>query len=567
VKIDAFLFLQFSDIAHHVRARQDFGQVPLLFIDPGLAEEALKQGLNPQHFSYRPLAVGRHFQARITQEAATRASAIDLALTEQRQRLFGSGVFQGWDQGTLRLFFVRALVAKYLGEICDRTFGEAVVGLYRPSKPQLFYFDSFLTTDLFALSSQRWRIVDHYDEVGHWVPDHAAHCYDFAQIAQMIAADPSQAITHIPTCYQDHAHYTAEIARAFASNIDLPSAFWDIPVRRRAPMQARIDSVPRDHISDRALLYRDAARQVLTEQLGTLVPERRALQCQVDALADRCFMQALNYEGLLDVLRGARPHMVITDHDTGSNGPLFSVAARLGAPITVLPHSSYPTGAIPHSLQVRVIERDGFATPTRTVWGEKVRTTAVHLGAAAKPIARQRVQTLCLLVNTLSSQGLSYVDFASLSRLHHALSLQCAERGVRLIVRLKPNGAALQMASTALRTSAESLQATIDCPIREIAQRTDLCICFGQPTSAGIEFLSHGSHVIHASDQLWPSDYPTSPAYLTDDTVPSYDCTQALYEVGALLADDAVFRQRADAQRHRFMQRLTARDGQLFELP
>lgn len=565
VKIDAFLFLQRSDIAHHLRAGHDFGTAPLIFIDPGLAEEALKQGIDPQNFSYRPLSVGPHFHARIATEAATRAAALDQALTAHRQRLFGQGVFQGWDQGPMRLFFIRALVAKYLGELCERSFGEAAIGLYRPDKPQLFYFDSFLTTDLFAAGSARWRIVDHYADTAHWVPDHAAHCWDFADVARLASSGQAHAVTHIATCYHHHPHYVAEIERAFPANIDLPSPHWDIPVRRQGAMKVPLTSLPRDCVSDAALLYREAARQVLSEQLGTLVPSRPALQAQVDALAERCLVQAINYEGLRDSLRGTRPHFVITDHDTGSNGPLFSVAARLGAPITVLPHSSYVTGAIPHPLNVRVVERDGFATPTRSVWGEKVRTTGVQLGPVAAPTPRERAATVCLLVNTLASQGLSYIDFAGLARFHRALALQCAARGAELIVRLKPNNAGLRMASSALSVPSEALQTVLDMKIDDIARRTDLCICYGEPTTAGIEFLASGSYLMHASDQRWPADYLTSPAFLTDGTVPSFVLDEALAETDALLADDTLFRQRADAQRTRFLPRLTARDGRIFD--
>ncbi|HNJ83484.1 MAG TPA: hypothetical protein PKZ28_07620, partial [Piscinibacter sp.] len=95
--------------------------------------------------------------------------------------------------------------------------------------------------------------------------------------------------------------------------------------------------------------------------------------------------------------------------------------------------------------------------------------------------------------------------------------------------------------------------------------RTDLCVCYGEPTTAGIEFLATGAHLMHASDQLWPADCLTSPAFIGDGTVPSFFLDEALAETGALLADAALFRQRADAQRARFLPRLTARDGRIFD--
>ena len=111
-------------------------------------------------------------------------------------------------------------------------------------------------------------------------------------------------------------------------------------------------------------------------------------------------------------------------------------------------------------------------------------TVGTQLGPVADPQPRERATTVCLLVNTLASQGLSYIDFAGLARFHRALAMQCTAHGAQLIVRLKPNNAGLRMASSALSLPAEALQAVLDTKIEQIAQRTDLCVCYGEPTTA-----------------------------------------------------------------------------------
>lgn len=133
-------------------------------------------------FDYRPLDVGRHLQARVTAEAMNRAQALDRLLYRERVKLFGQGEFQGWDVSVSRLFFVRALMARELGVICDRSFSESSIGVFRPTRPQQFYFDSFVTTDLFTAGSPRWKVVDHYDTTLNWVDDSNASCFDFDQI-------------------------------------------------------------------------------------------------------------------------------------------------------------------------------------------------------------------------------------------------------------------------------------------------------------------------------------------------------------------------------------------------
>jgi hypothetical protein len=568
MKIDAFLFLQRSDIAHFASRAANFVGVPQIFIDPGLMDSAIQHGLDPSRFDYRPLQVGRHLQARITSEALTRAATIDQALTTQRLRLLGPAPMQGWDQGPLRLFLIRVLTARYLGEICDAAFPEASIGLFRPNKPQQFYFDSFVSTDAFAdactAGSARFKVIDHYDATANWVADATANCFDFTEIRRRVEAGQARAVTHIPTCYHHLASFQAEIARAFASNIDLPSPFWDIPVRRDRPLWQRIDALPRDQVETGCVTYHERARQVFETHLGDLLPQRSALHQQAECMAAQSYMQALNYRGLRQALNGARPHFVLTDHDTGSNGPLFSVAAELGAPITVLPHSSYPTGAIPHSLNVRVIERAGFATPTRSVWGEKVATLGVRLGKPVARVDRSRVRTVCLLMNTMFSQGLSHIDFAGLSNFHAQLVPLCERHGASVLVRLKPNGAGVALAAKVLRISADDLHTVLRAPIEEVATLTDLCITYGEPTTAGIDFLAAGSLVLHTGEQLWPSDYLTSPAYMGDGMVAAHDDARALVEIEALLADEARYRSAVATQGERFTQRVATADARIF---
>jgi hypothetical protein len=90
-------------------------------------------------------------------------------------------------------------------------------------------------------------------------------------------------------------------------------------------------------------------------------------------------------------------------------------------------------------------------------------------------------------------------------------------------------------------------------------------VSYGEPTSAGIDFLSLGSYLIHSSNQTWPSDFWAAPSYIGDGTVPVYTDAEALLEVEALLSNTAYFTQCADQQRSRFTSHLTAKDGHIFD--
>jgi hypothetical protein len=120
------------------------------------------------------------------------------------------------------------------------------------------------------------------------------------------------------------------------------------------------------------------------------------------------------------------------------------------------------------------------------------------------------------------------------------------------------------MAASAFEMSAEALLADLRRPIEQVAEQTDLCIAYGEPTTAIIEFISRGSHLLHSSEQTWPSDYWIAPAFVADGTVCSRNDAATLAEVATLLADESLFRQRAQAQQQRYVQRLARADEALF---
>lgn len=561
MSVDALLLLQRSDVAA-VRAHADaWSGVPLVCIDPGLLDDALAAGLDPERLDYRPLDVGPRFQSRLATEAMTRALRADQALARERERLWGDGAFDGWDHVPLRFLFLRAAIARRLGELCARAFPERRVGLLRPTVPAQFYFDSFVATDAFVQASDRFVVVDAYDEVEHRVADASARCWDLDWIARH-ARDGAPAIVHVPTVWSHVRHYGAELARAFGRVIELPSPLWDVPLwDGRCPMRPLAEA----DVPPQAQAYRERARATLAAHLADLGPGPGAVALQADALADQCRLQAVHYLGLRRALQGTRPHLVTTEHDTGAVGPLFSVAHAIGAGITVLPHSSYPTQPLPHPFRVVAVERDGFASTVRTVAGEPVRTRAFRLAPRPAPAPRPRVRSVCLLVNTMASRGISHIDFAGLVAFHRALADACARHDAGLQVRLKPGASCAAVVAPALGATAASLQQALDAPIERLAAQVDLCVAYGELTSAAIEFMEAGAAVMHVSRERRPTDLVNASALSTMATLPTLDHEDAIARLEALLGDPDAWRRALDAQRAEYAARLSARSERVFD--
>ena len=557
---DALVVLQRSDVDHIAAHRERFAATKLLFIDPGILDAALQAGL--PDYELRRLDVSRDISALAYGQAMTLASQIDLELTEQRLTLLGSGLLHGWDLGLLYLTLQRAFTTRALGHAIEAAFAEPRLGLLRPANPALFNWDSMLSADIVGADASRWSIVDGYSHGRYWNPALLDLCFDGAGIRAAVDAGRGGCITHIPTCFYDADTFTGAIGRAFAHNIDLPGLYCDVPVRRGegAPLLRRLGDTPFD---DACSAYRERARETFLRALAPLIPHQAALALQADTFARRSHLQAVNFKILQRALAGTRPHFVLGDHDIGNNGPLFSIAAELGSAITVLPHSAYPTTLMPHARRVTVVERDGVGVPVRTVLGQPVATRAVRFRGAVQAVPRHEPRRICLLLNTMLSESLSYVELFALIPFFNNLSALAQSRGWDLAVRCKPSTPALSVVASALKMPPGYFTRTMAQPIDAVAREADVCIAFGEPTSATIAFFDAGSYLIHVSEQDWPADYViTTP--LKGSLMPSMRCDAALADLDALMRDPALYAARQQAQAEAYAARRLGAHDTLF---
>ncbi|WP_088281772.1 hypothetical protein [Ideonella sp. A 288] len=563
--VDALVVLQRSDVDHLAAHAERYADTPLLFVDPGILDAALQAGL--KHYELRRLDVGRDISALAFAEAMTLAASIDLALTRERHALWGDGAFHGWDQTVLYLTLQRAFTMRLIGRAIERAFPEPRLGLLRPDNAALFNWDSMLSTEVVGADRERWQVVDRYASGRYWNPALFELCFDFDGVRARAEAGDAQALTHIPTCFYDAGRFEAAIAAAFERNIDLPGAYCDVPVRRGPGLLLQRLADAGGAAADASVaVYRERARQVLIDHLAPLVPSAHALARQVEVFAQRCHQQAANFLGLREALAGQRPYVVLADHDIGCNGPLFSLAAALEAPVTVLPHSAYPTTRMPHAQRVTVVERDGLAVPVCTVLGQPVAVRPVRFRGTVEVPPRPALRRVCLLLNTMLAEGLSYVELFALIGFHKALSALCERHDRDLVVRLKPSTPALSVVASALGRPVGDFMRTMQAPIEAVAQDSDLCIAFGEPTSGTIAFFDAGSHVVHVSEQDWPTDYViTTP--LKGTLMPSMRCAEALADLEHLFTDPAAWGQRHQAQAAAYAARRRGAHDTLFPDP
>lgn len=542
--VDALVVLQRSDVAHLVANRERFEDVKLVFFDPGMFDDALAQGLKAHDF--RHLELEPDLQARAVTLAAARSTELDQRLAAIRRQLFDGAVFDGWDVGLFQHALVRLHLARSIGDALEQALPGQRLGVLRPDEPQQLYFDSCLVPDLVARDPARWCIFDRYTGARLYNAAAYQHVFDAQAVATALRERAVGALTHVPTCFYDARRIVDEVSRVTDHWLDLPSLMWDVPThRQRVPLRP-LSSV--EGINPACDEYARQATDVLAQSLADLLPQSasRTLQCR--SWAERCRMQAVNYTTMLEAMRGRAPDFVVTDHDVGNNGPLFSLAATLGARVFVLPHSGHPALLLPHARRVTAIERAGHGSPVRTVLGHRVPVRPVLWGEPPTPPRADRVSRVCLLLNTGHTDGLSYNDLFALRAFHAPLAQLCRQQGVELVVRLKPGAPTLRLMSGALATPVEQLAHSVTLPFAEIVQGTQLCVAFGEPSTGVLSFLEAGATVVNACPQAWPSDPLACPPLVADGVVPSLTLNEALQSIQRQLIDPATWRGERDRQ-------------------
>ena len=562
-RVERLLVLQGSDLNEVVTRRERFAQTQLLFIDPGLLDDAAMRGL--PNLRFVPLDTDPDFQARAASEALSLATLVDLRLSRLRASIWPGARLQGWDVALFQLPLQRLHVSRELGRAFAAAWDGSRLALLRPAAVQRMYFDSSLSADLFTEGAPGlFEPAGAYEAVLHSPAAPLASVLDAGLLRQAMAGGHVTLLTHLPTCYYDRDWLARQISRAHRFTLDLPSPYWDVPVHRGASPVVATERADRAHLAQ-AQRYAEQAREVLEETLGHLMREPQARAAQLDEWSTRCCWQALSYLALRDGLSGTRPAFLLADQDTGLNGPLFSVADELGSSLLVVPHSGHPSTLLPHGRLVRVIERPGFGTTARTVLGQAIVAEPVRMQPRLPRQPRTAVRRICLMLNAIHAVGLNHFEISALASFHAALAGQCRAIGVELSVRTKPNAPAVCLLSSFLREDPQALIAHVSRPLPEVAAQSDICITFGEPTTGILPFLESGCLVLHVSPQRWPTDYLTCLPLIHAGVIPSLDGAAGVQYLHRMMVNPAAFAEASRLQGEAFELRAAPARADLFQ--
>jgi hypothetical protein len=222
---------------------------------------------------------------------------------------------------------------------------------------------------------------------------------------------------------------------------------------------------------------------------------------------------------------------------------------------------------LPHARRVIAVERAGYGCQPRSVLGQSVALRPVRFAHRVTPRDHREVKTVCLLLNSMQTEGLSHVDAHALAAFYRPLAALCEAARVELILRPKPGAPALSVLSSALGVQPARLVQHTTQPLEQLAQATQLCLAYGEPTTGVAPFLDGGSLVLQVNEQRWPTDYTVCLPLVRDGVIPLLDHAHALQRVQGLLADAGRFNLEKSAQNQAFRERCLGAHDHVFADP
>ena len=530
---------QMSDVIYIKDNLGSYSEDEFIVTDPQILELAHTNKIQNCHL--KRINVRPDDFKKALNEAHLRARLIDAELAETRETLFNDVPHPGWDGELFHMFWMRVNTTKYVAralvDILDR---ETNINLFSPTYPMELYFDSSIGPSIFSTNFNNFHVIEEYSSPSIWRMDSNSWTFDFDSIEKANNEERLDAIVHIPTCFHQKEFFKEYLDARFKNYIELPSLLWDVRFKtdkldKLVPWANQLTESEANTVKR----YRALAREIITNHVAYLVSNNKILEKQIDHFADRSARQAATYL-LLKRRVKYKPQIILADHNICFNGPMFSFARLNELDLTVFPHSSatLSNSYLPHGKKVTLIQAPGFDRRPVSLLGDKIEVKIAEK-LVSLPVfrSREKCSTVCLLLNSLYGAGLSHIDIFGLRDFYNQLSQLCARNDIKLIIRAKPSGAPVRLLSQIFNININELTADLKRNMSEVAEKTDLCIMFGEPSAALHTFLHSGALTIATWGQEMPfrNDGGENLRY---DTIRFYDPITALNYVNKLLEPD-----------------------------
>jgi protein O-GlcNAc transferase len=510
---------QLSDVNYMKSNATQFSNREVFSYDPYIVEAAYNAGFRNCHL--KRLNLGRDYLLSIVSASYADAVSIDGKLSLMRTKIFGGGPHTGWDASLFSVLSMQIGYHRHIAETMKESLNHSGnISLLSPSNPQYLYFDSFIVPSVYTATSSCFQVEFEYDNTLNWRDDYYSWISDYSNIRHRQKSGSVDALVHIPTCFHHKKVISDWIRGNFNNFYEIPSLNWDVPVKdsyreKLVPLSTQVT----DEILKTSEKYANEAVFFYQLYLSKIISDMSVLNKQISYIKKRLFYQAVTYLNCRSVINET-VSLVTTDHEINIRGPLFSAARDANSRIHIFPHSSItvPLALLPHKERVNLYQSRTRSGSIYTVVGERLNPIVMSELTSAQrqidlsPISRNdRTINVCLLLNSMyCNSGGYYFDVFDLRNVYNEVKAFCDKKGWSLSIRPKPSGVAPNVLSKALNVTLEDLIKSISESIEVVAQRTHICINFGERTTALNVFQEFDSKIILYSSIAYPDQYFTT---------------------------------------------------------
>ncbi len=471
-------------VAETVAARLE--QYRVVFFDPTLVDPIAASALRNAEFvawnacpDYPALVAAAHADAH----------AFEAALDAELRELLPDVSLAGWQHLNLFYFF--------LGHRWYDGLWKDVLGKLRGHKPHVFlcdnpstyYWPSFVPALLLLQLLRTMEIPFSAVKYGAR-PEEADVVINFGEAG----AGPYDVLSHLPTCFYDAAHFSAELQASGKTNLHIEPKYWGVPFEATAKtnlmrlhhQQALSGGAPPlSALAERLEARLDA---LLAPYLAT--PEYRARQARQLSTLYQC--QVVDLHALERHFHTHKPgKLLLSDHDAGFHGPLLSFAARHRIPVLMVPHAKTSEDIEFDYGDVTMLTHPMQGSPLFNSRRRRLRHQTLpyveNFGASSAPPGP--LKTVGLLLNGISLNGIMCTEFSLYLAGIVRIAAWCAEHGVTLRIRCRQAQSLIEIIERACGADADAMRACLVGSLSQFAQSVDLCLMYDAPTNADIEFL------------------------------------------------------------------------------
>ena len=491
--------------------------------DPILVDLAIDCGLKNVHFIEWPQSP---CLKEISEEAHVSAEKIEGELDAALGDLTIDVSIVSWQHLQWYFFFLQVkwyqrLWAAFIGALRGST-----LHIFVCEQPQQYYFNSFVPSLLLIRAARSEGVqftayaYGSRPDLSVLVPNIPDTEFENAEGAVLV---------HIPTCFYDIHHFNKEFAATGKKIINFKSILFDVPVAAHMHIEfvpIHQGRPPSGQIASEVIMPATARiKAILVPVMRSILALERCAENQADYVACRYLQQFFTFFKLKEQCVRSRPSkLVISDHDTGFHGPLFSFATLYRIPVFTLPHSKFTHDfrhrhenitALTHAIQGIEIH-NGFARRVN-------RAPIAYPEEAGIQLPRPReLRKIGILLNAISLNGVLSSNYAKYVFGLREIDRFCKAQQLAFEVRGKPG----YTISSVLQSAVGLEKATIPPPaakgLLEFAAECDLCLMFGAPSSAMLDFLFLGVPVLNpiTEELTQPQLAGTHPDLIPIESVP-----------------------------------------------